>query len=82
MVLALAELIAAWNCRLQSEKSIVAVGRLADELAEVELAELGALVEVGGGVARLDEVQAALLSISTAAASTDRRVIRRLAGTS
>jgi hypothetical protein len=86
MVLALAEGIAAWNCELQSEKSIFIVGWPAeDELAGAELveaallAELDVLVVLAGAVARLvEEVQAALVSSATPATSADRRVARRV----
>ncbi len=81
--MALAELIAAWNCVLQSEKSMLAAGSAGDELAEAELlpAELAELAELAGGVARSDEVHAALASSATPATSTDRRVKKRLAST-
>jgi hypothetical protein len=82
MVLALAELIAAWNCELQSEKAMVAAADgLADAPALDEpVAEEVPGVEVvvlAGEVARLAEVQAALTSTATAATSTDSRVARR-----
>jgi hypothetical protein len=86
MVLALAEGIAAWNCELQSEKSMLVAGWVADGLADAELIELIELLEVltvelvvvGGVAARLPEVQAALASSATPATSTDRRVPRRV----
>lgn len=83
MDLALAELIAAWNCVLQSEKSMRAAGSVADGLAEAEpLAEPAELAEpavlVTGGAARLGDVQAAPASSATPATSTDRRVRRRV----
>ncbi|MEO7259746.1 MAG: hypothetical protein ABI047_00510 [Jatrophihabitantaceae bacterium] len=85
MVLALSELIAARNCTLQSEKSMLAAGWLEDELPEAELpdAELLAaeLAELAGGVARSVEVQAGVTSSSIAAASTDRRVLMRVEST-
>ena len=78
MVLALAELIAAWNCWLQSEKSMLAAGWLDDALAEAELlADVGVPAEVAvlaGGSARSVEVQAAVTSSAAPATSTDRRV--------
>jgi hypothetical protein len=88
MVLALAELIAAWNCWLQSEKSMLAAGWLEDELAEAEsLAELPAPADVAefavlaGGSAWSVEVHAAVTSSAAPATSTDRRVTGRVAGT-
>jgi hypothetical protein len=93
MVLALAEGIAAWNCELQSEKSILVAGWLEDDVAGAELVEaelvgaeldteLAAPVVLAGAVARLvDEVQAALLSSATPATSADRRVARRVDST-
>ena len=84
MDLALAELIAARNCGLQSEKSMRAAGSLEDGLAEAELldelAELAelAVVVAGGVVARLPEVQAAPASSATPATRTDRRERRRV----
>jgi hypothetical protein len=85
MDFALAELIAARNCGLQSEKAIRAGGSLDDELddelddvlAEVE-ALAAELAVVAGGVARLVLVQAALASSARPARSTDRRVERRV----
>jgi uncharacterized protein YciI len=89
IVFALAEGIAAWNCELQSEKSILVAGRLGDdepaepvavEVVEAEL--LAELAVLAGAVARLvDEVQAALVSRATPATSADRRVARRGEGT-
>jgi len=87
--LALDELIAAWNCALQSEKSMLAAGSVADglaELAPVEPAELAdaelVVADVGvAGVVRLPEVQAAVASSARPATSTDNRVVRRGAGT-
>jgi hypothetical protein len=85
MVLALAELIAAWNWLLQSEKSIVAAaGWPEDELEEAEEeAELVAAdADVpAGGLACSVEVQAAVTSSATLASRTDRRVDGRVAGT-
>jgi hypothetical protein len=88
MVLALAELIAAWNCELQSEKAIRAAGSLADGLVEAVLAAVldavlpAELAVVAGAVARLVEVQAALASSATPARSADSRVAgRRVDGT-
>jgi hypothetical protein len=84
---ALAELIAAWNCRLQSEKAMLAAGSVADGLAAVEPVEPAAAGELAvpdvlmAGVARLPEVQAAVASNARAATSTDNRVVRRVAGT-
>ena len=75
------ELIAAWNCLLQSEKAMLAAGSVADGLADVGLAvAVGAVV--AGGVARLPEVQAAVPSSATAATSTDNRVVHEVTGTS
>jgi hypothetical protein len=86
--LALAELTAAWNCRLQSEKAMWAAGSLGAELAEVVPAPVLAaepppelapeLAVVAGAVGRLVEVQAALASSATPAASAERRVTRRV----
>jgi hypothetical protein len=88
MVLALAEGMAAWNCELQSEKSILAAEGLAegpegDGLAGAELIELldvltVELVVLAGVAARLDEVQAGPASSATPTTSTDRRVPRRV----
>lgn len=80
MDLALADVIAARNCWLQSEKSRWAAGSLAEELAEAET--LAAELEVTAGVTgRLVDVQAALASSATPATRADRRVERRVAGT-
>ena len=84
MVFALAVLIAAWNCGLQSE-NWMATG-VADELADAELlalvpAELDWVAVVGGVLVGLGEVQAVPVSSSAAATSTGRRRVRRLKGT-
>lgn len=74
---ALAVLIAAWNCWLQSENWMP--GGSAEELAEAELLVLAdddLAAVVGGLLGRLDEVQAGTAS-STAATSTSRRLKRR-----
>jgi hypothetical protein len=85
MVLALAELIAARNCWLQSENWTLAGA--ADEVAEGDvlavdseddwLAVAGVLEAVLG---RLEEVQAVPAS-STAVTRADSRTVRRVAGT-
>ncbi|HEY0165991.1 MAG TPA: hypothetical protein VGB75_03020 [Jatrophihabitans sp.] len=84
MVLALAELIAARNCALQSEKSMRAAGAddepAGDEPAEAELLAADVAL-LAGGSARSVEVHAAVASSATPAVSTDRRVKRRVAGT-
>jgi hypothetical protein len=83
MDLALAELIAARNCGLQSEKSMRAAGSVEDGLAEAEPLDEAELLDelaevVAGGVARLPEVQAAPASSATPATRADRRERRRL----
>lgn len=77
------ELIAAWNCLLQSEKAMLAAGSLADGLADADAdVAVAAGVVVAGGFARLPEVQAAVPSNATAATSTDNRVVNEATGTS
>ncbi|MDQ1721018.1 MAG: hypothetical protein QOI26_752 [Pseudonocardiales bacterium] len=84
--MALAELMAARNCRLQSEKAMLTGCWCDDELADDELAEAELLaVELAvltGGAACLIEVHAVPPSSTAAAtASTDGRVARRVNGT-
>ncbi|HEV2886802.1 MAG TPA: hypothetical protein VGX49_07830 [Jatrophihabitans sp.] len=88
MALARSDLIAAWNCPVQSEKLTLAAGWLVEELAEAELLEAGLaaepvaeLVGLAGGVARLVEVHAAPASTVRPATSTDSRVVRRVGST-
>jgi len=80
MVLALPELIAAWNCWLQSENWMPGA---ADELADTEvlaLADDDLTPVVGGVLGRLEEVQDVPAS-STAATSTTKLFRRRVNGT-
>ncbi len=87
--MALAELIAAWNCLLQSEKSMLAAGWLAEDEADAEPDDAEpddaepdeVTVLAGGVVARSLEVHAAVASSARPAAITDRRVTGRMAST-